>query len=69
MFVKEFAGPRIEALHAAARAAGGDGTSAIRPVTRTKLPTDPERTAVRDEPVKPMELPPGAASIPPGARH
>jgi hypothetical protein len=66
MFVKEFAGPRIEALHAAARAAGGDGTSAIRPVTRTKLPTDPERTAVRDEPVKPMELPPGAASIPPG---
>ncbi len=67
MFVKEFAGQRIEALHAAARAAGADSsTSAVRPVTRTKLPTDPERTAVRDEPVKPMDLPPGAASIPPG---
>ncbi|MBL8685370.1 MAG: serine/threonine protein kinase [Myxococcales bacterium] len=62
-FVREIAGERIEALHAAARAAGADGsTSAVRPVTRTKLPTDPERTAVRDEPPKPMELPPGAPS-------
>jgi serine/threonine-protein kinase len=68
-FVKEFAGQRIEALHAAARASAGDtSTSAVRPVTRTKLPTDPERTVVRDEPPRPMELPPGAtASMPPQA--
>jgi hypothetical protein len=66
-FVKEIAGPRIETLHAAARAAGGDAsTSAVRPVTRTKLPTDPERTTVRDEQARPMELPPGASgSVPP----
>jgi len=72
-FVREIAGQRIESLHAAARAAGADSsTSAVRPVTRTKLPTDPERTAVRDEPAKPLELPPGAPSpslvpAPPGA--
>jgi hypothetical protein len=65
-FVKDIAGARIEALSAAARVAGADGnTSAVRPVTRTKLPTDPERTAVRDEPLRPMELPPGAPSIVP----
>jgi serine/threonine protein kinase len=70
-FVREISGARIEALHAAARAAAGDSsTSAVRPVTRSKLPTDPERTAVRDEPAKPLVLPssaPPPGFAPPGA--
>jgi serine/threonine-protein kinase len=70
-FVREISGARIEALHAAARAAAGDSsTSAVRPVTRSKLPTDPERTAVRDEPAKPLQLPssaPPPGFAPPGA--
>ncbi|MDP3279006.1 MAG: protein kinase [Deltaproteobacteria bacterium] len=67
-FCRELASARIEALNAAARAAVGDnGTSSVRAVTRSRLPTDPERTAVRDEVPSLTALPDARTTSPPSA--
>ncbi len=58
-FVRDLAGPRVDSLNEAARLVASEAsTSAVRPVTRAIQVTDPERTAVRDEPVRKTDLPP-----------
>jgi hypothetical protein len=57
-FVRDLAGARIDSLNEATRMLSSEAsTSAVRPVTRASLVADPERTAVRDEPVRKTDLP------------
>jgi serine/threonine-protein kinase len=67
-FVRDLAGARIAALQEAARAVVGDGnTSAIRALARERVPTDPERTNVRDDLKTSPPLPAAPQSVAPAA--